>query len=339
MMDAQGDPRTVIATMTRIDRATKRAQREQERKARGAARRGTAPELAARYEARFEQLTRAHCVKYQRVNWHEVLETGLVEPAVKAHALEQKARRALANYNPGVIDSLFGLGADRRRTLNERVLIAAKKDAEIYTRAKRNAEIHNLDVKLAPGVMAFELASVQAALQAHLPVDELRPILEGVAVDMSAAGKLVVHVDVLELDALPDESVEIGENGRSIHAPIPPAMRHEIHLANVCSTILRVAVEVLSVAPVDSIQLLARCVPPPIQGYEALDAEPILHVRISHQALSAMDLRRLEPVSTVTALGGRVNWDIQHGFSPIVIDDLALSAPRHPPEQRLTAPA
>jgi hypothetical protein len=340
MADAQGDPRTVVATMTRIDRATKRAQREQERRTRTQSRRGTAPELAARYEALFEQLTRAHCVKYERVKWREILDTGLVEPAVKAHALEQKARHALANYNPGIIDSLFGLGADRRRTLNERVLIAAKKDAELYTRAKRNAEIHNLDVNLAPGVMAFDLASIQAALQAHLPVDELRAILEGVAVDLSAAGKLVVHVDVLELDALPDESVGIGEHGRSIHAVIPPAMRHELHLANVCSTILRVAVEVMSVAPVDSIQLLARCVPPPVNGYEAGNAEPILHVRISHQALSAMDLRRLEPVSAVTALGGRVNWDIQHGFSPIVIDDLALAAPRQPPpEQRLAAPA
>lgn len=326
--------------MTRIERATNRASRDRARKERAGAKRGTSPELAARYEALFEQITRAHCVKYERMNWPEIAESCLVEPAVKANGLEQKARRALANYNPGVIDTLFGLGAERRRTLAEKVLVAAKKDAELYTKAKRNAEVHNLDVNLAPGVMALDFASIGAALEAHLRADDLRPILEGVAIDMSPSGKLVVHVDVLELDALPDESVALGENGRSLHAPIPLAMRHELHLANVCSAILRVAVEVMSVIPIESVEVLGRCLARVPKGGEAVDREPILHVRVPHQALSAMDLRRLEPVSTVTALGGRINWEIHRGFAAIAIDDLALVAPRPPPKaQQLATPA
>ena len=325
--------------MTRIERGTKRAARDQARKERAGAKRGTAPELAARYEVLFEQLTRAHCVKYQRMNWPEIATSCVVEPAMKAHALERKARRALANYNPGVLDALFGMGADRRRALGEKVLAAAKKDAEIYAKAKRNAEMHNLDLHLAPGVMALDFASIGAALEAHLRVDELRPILEGVAIDMSPSGKLVVHVDVLELDALPDESVGLSEAGRSVHARLPPTMRHELHLANACSAVLRVAVEVMAVTPIESIEVLGRCVAP---AADVADPEPILHVRVSHKALSAMDLRRLEPVSTITALGGRISWDLQHGFAAIPIDDLELSAPRRPPPaqiQRLATPA
>ena len=185
--------------------------------------------------------------------------------------------------------------------------------------------------------MALDFASIGAALEAHLRVDELRPILEGVAIDMSPSGKLVVHVDVLELDALPDESVGLSEAGRSVHARLPPTMRHELHLANVCSVILRVAVEVMAVTPIESIEVLGRCIPP---SADVADPEPILYVRVSHKALSAMDLRRLEPVSTITALGGRISWDIQHGFAAIPIDDLELSAPRRPPSaQRLATPA
>lgn len=324
--------------MTWIERTTNRAARDRARKERTKAKRGTSPELAARYEALFEQLTRAHCVSYQRLNWLEIAEAGLVEPAVKADALERKARRALANYNPGVIDSLFGLGAERRRTLAEKVLAAAKKDAALFAKAKRNAQVHNLDVQLAAGVVALDFASIEAALQAHFPVDDLRPALEGVAIDMSPSGKLVVHVDMLELDALPDESVGLGEGGRAVHALIAPTARHEFHLANVCSVILRVAVEVMSVVPIESIEVLGRCVPANAKG--PADPQPIVHVRISHQALGAMDLRRMEPVSTVTAMGGRINWDIGRGFGPIKIDDLALSAPRQPPQaEPLAAPA
>lgn len=338
MMDAQGGPRTIAATMTWIERTTNRATRDRARKERVTAKRGTSPELAARYEALFEQLTRAHCVRYQRINWPEIAESGLVEPAVKADALERKARRALANYNPGVIDSLFGLGAERRRTLAEKVLAAAKKDAELFAKAKRNAQVHNLDVQLAAGVVALDFASIEAALQTHFPADDLRPALEGVAIDMSPSGKLVVHVDMLELDALPDESVGLGEGGRAVHALITPTARHEFHLANVCSAILRVAVEVMSVVPIESIEVLGRCVPATAKG--PADPQPIMYVRISHQALSAMDLRRMEPVSTVTAMGGRINWDIGRGFAPIQIEDLALAAPRQPPQaEPLAAPA
>ncbi len=338
MMDAQGGPRTIAATMTWIERTTNRATRDRARKERATAKRGTSPELAARYEALFEQLTRAHCVRYRRINWPEIAESGLVEPAVKADALERKARRALANYNPGVIDSLFGLGAERRRTLAEKVLAAAKKDAELFAKAKRNAQVHNLDVQLAAGVVALDFACIEAALQTHFPADDLRPALEGVAIDMSPSGKLVVHVDMLELDALPDESVGLGEGGRAVHALITPTARHEFHLANVCSAILRVAVEVMSVVPIESIEVLGRCVPATAKG--PADPQPIMYVRISHQALSAMDLRRMEPVSTVTAMGGRINWDIGRGFAPIQIEDLALAAPRQPPQaEPLAAPA
>lgn len=336
-MDAAGAPRTIIATMSRVDRATKKALRARERKAREGVKRSTAPSLAADYEVLFERLTRAHCVKYERRNWRDVLETGPVEPAVRANTLEKKARHALANYRPGVIDGLLGLQADRRRALAAKVLEAAKKDAELFARAKRNAELHNLDLELAETMMALELGSIERALKAHLSAEELTPILEGLGVDMPAPGKLVVHLDVLELDAMPDERVGLNENGRSVHAYMSGAERREMHLANVCAVVLRIGVEVLSVVPIDKVEILARCFLPGGAGRDALDQHPILHVSLSHEAVRAMDLRRMEPVSTVTSLGARISWEIDRGFSPIPINDLKLTPPPKP--QPSAAPA
>lgn len=334
-MDAAGAPRTIIATMSRVDRATKKALRDRERKAREGVKRSTAPDLAARYEVLFEQLTRAHCVKYERRNWREILETGLVEPAVRANALEKKARHAMTNYRPGVIDGLLGLQQDRRRALAAKVLEAAKKDAELFARAKRNAELHNLDVELAERMMALNIEAIETALKAHMPAAELAPVLEGLGVDMPVAGKLVVHLDVLELDAMPDESVGLNDNGRSVHAYLSTAARREMHLANVCSAVLRTGVEVLSVVPIDQIEILARGFLPG-KTRDGLEQHPILHVRLTHEALRAMDLRRLEPVSTVTALGARISWEIDRGFGPIPIADLKLTAP--PKAQPLATP-
>ncbi|WP_309644785.1 hypothetical protein [Phenylobacterium sp.] len=334
-MDVQGSAKTIIATMNRIDRATKKALRDRERKDRATARRSTAPELAAKYDALFEALTRAHCVPYARLDWNEIAGAGLVEPAARANALEQKARRALANYQPGIIDGLFGLGQDRRRALAEKVLQAAKKDAEIYAQAKRNAEIHNLDVGLAAGVLALDPAAIEQALKAHIPAAELAPLIEGLGFHMPAPGRIVVYLDALELDAIPEEAVEIGDNGRSVYIPLAREIRAEMHLANVCAATLRIAVEVMTVVPVDVIDVVTRCFLPTARG--DVEQQPVVHVKVPHQALKAMDLRRLEPVSTITALGGRIDWEVERGFAPIRIDDLKLTAPKPSQESQIAA--
>lgn len=323
-MDARETAKTIIATMNRIDRATKKALRERERKERATARRSTSPEMAARHEALVESLTRAHCVGYERLDWNEIATRGLVEPAVRRNELELKARRRLANYQPGLIDGLFGLGAERRRALAEKVLEAAKKDAELYATAKRNAEMHNLDVNLAPSMLALDLNAIETALKAHVPADKLAPLLEGFAVTQPSPGRLVIYIDGLELDAMPDEAVDIGETGRSVYRLLPAGLRQEMHLANVCAVTLRVGLEVMQVAPIETVDIVTRCFLPVAGG--DLSQHPVLHVKLPHHALKVMDMRRLEPVSTVTALGGRIDWEISRGFAPIRIDDLKLTA-------------
>jgi hypothetical protein len=318
-MDAPAG-RTILPTMNRIDRATKRALRDRERKERATARRPSGPNVAAAYEALFERLTRAHCIAYERLDWNEIATRGLVEPAVRRHELEQKARRALANYRPGLIDSLFGLGQERRRALAEKVLEAAKKDAELYAQAKRNAEVHNLDVNLAPAVLALDME----ALKAHAPTAVLAAVLEGFAVAMPSPGRLVAYVDALEFDALPDEAVEIGETGRSVYRALTFAARQEIHLANVCAVSLRIAAETLAAVPVDMVEVVVRCFLP--DGRGEVEQYPILYAKVPHVALKAMDLRRLDPVATITALGARIDWEIARGFAPIRIDDLNLTS-------------
>lgn len=335
-MNARADARTIIATMNRIDRATKKALREKERKERPTAKRSTAPVMAERYEKLFEQLTRTHCAPYARLDWNEIATRGLVEPAMRRNELELKARRKLANYQVGLIDALFGMGAERRRALTEAVLDAAKKDAELYAQAKRNAEVHNLDVNLAGAVMALDLNAIEQALKAHMPIDTLSKVLEGFAVVFPAPGRLLIYIDALEPDAMPDESVDIGESGRSVYRALPDALRQEMHLANVCAASLRVALEVMQVVPLEHCEVITRCFIPTPRGDVAL--VPVVYAKVPHIALCNMDMRRLEPVATITALGGRIDWDLSRGFSAVKINDLNLAGPAQPPRGQAPAP-
>lgn len=331
-MTAKATTTPIIASMNRIDRATKKALRDRERRERATTRRDSSPQAAARYDALIEALSRAHCVKYERLDWNEIAGKGLVEPAVRANARELAARRALANYRPGLIDTLFGLETEKRRALAERVLEAARADAALYAKARLAADTHNLDVTVAPGVMALDPSAIESALKAHLPVELLQSLTEGVGFHMPAADKLVVYVEALEFDSLPDEVCFLNEAGRAAYVPMPYAQRSELHLASTCSAALRVGVEVMQVVPVDKIDVLVRC-PLLNSSTGGLESRPVLHVRLLHDALARMDLRRLEPVSTVTAFGGRLDWEIARGFGPIAVGDLRLTQPDLTPAQ------
>lgn len=328
-MSTQETAKTIIATMTRIDRATKRAMRERERKDRAAAREkrsDTPPEKAIAYDKLLQRLTRAHCVKYTRKDWSEIARRGYVQPMPRKQDREKAARRALYNYKPGLIDAMFNNGKDRRRELVARVLSAAKADLEEYEKGKRQAEAHNTDVAVAAGVLALDLNAIESTLKANLDFPALRQALEGFAITQPSPGRFIVYIDALEFDAMPDEACVLAPGGqRAGYVALPPANIHEMHLSNVCSISLRIGVEVLSVVGVDCVEVVTRCHLPTASGRDT-EQHPILYVKLPHQAMSRMDLRKLEPVSTVTALQARLDWEAGRGFSPIQIDDLKLTA-------------
>jgi hypothetical protein len=300
--------------------------RQRERKERAAGNRGDPEAAIAALEARIEQLTRAHCAAYVRKDWNEAAQQTLVEPSVKPHAKEQAARRALANYVPGLLDSLFGLEADKRRRLAERVLEAAREDATLYAKAKKAADDHNRDITLAPAMLALDLDAIETALKAHLPIAELAPILEGLLFACPAPGKLTIYLELMELDALPDEICTASPSGEVVFSPMPAGQRHELQLLNACSAALRTVLETLAIVPVDEVELLARChlVNP---ATRELEPYPVMYLKAPHHTVARMDLRRLEPVSTVTALGGRLDWEVGRGLAPIEVDDLSIALP------------
>lgn len=340
-MSGQETAKTIIPTMNRIDRATKHAMRERERKDR-AAQRAKKPEVsadfAARQDALVERLTRAHCVAYARKDWNEIARRGLVEAAPRSNAKEMAARKALTRYEPGVIDSLFGLGKDRRRELAERVLSAHKADSAAFEKAKKAAEAHNTDVKAAAGVLALDINAIEVTLKANIDRDAIGQALEGFALMQASPERFIVFIDGLEFDAMPDETCVIQPNGVAVYAPLPAPNIHELHLSNICSISLRVGADVLASLGVDAIEVVTRCHLPRPNDRDT-EQHPVLYVKLPHAALSRMDLRKLEPVSTVTALGGRLDWDVTRGFAPIGVDDLKLYAepPRPQPQQRAVA--
>ncbi|MBW8812302.1 MAG: hypothetical protein JF588_02655 [Caulobacterales bacterium] len=318
------DPASIIPPLNRVDRATGRTMRERERKTRGLQRRRPSRAQADAYDARIESLTQIHRVDVKRVDWAHIVEQGMVAPAVARDAVSSAARRKLAEYRPSMMDALLGLEQQKRRELTEKVIEAGRADIELYARAKAAAEAHNRMLKLAPEVAALNPAAIAGVLHANGGAAVLAEVCEGLKLFVVGAGRLVAQLDLLEFDALPDEACTVGAAG-PLFAVIPPSEQLELQLANACSVVLRVAVELLQVAPVDAVEVVARTCRP--GGLAEADMEPVLYVKAPAAAIAKLKLKTLEATPVVTALGPRIDWKPTRGFTPIVADDLGLPVP------------
>lgn len=320
-----GGAAPIIGPMSRVDRVAGRALREGERKERKVARRRASHAQADAHKARMKALVEAHKTEFNRVQWVEIVQAGPVAPAVARDAVSQAARRRLAEYQPSFIDSMLGREREVRRKLTTDVLEAGKADAELWGRAKAAAEAHNRLLKLAPEVAALNLQAIAAAIKLSPGARLLEEVVEGFTLFSGGKDRLVACVDLLEYDALPDEACVSGV-GAASYAAIPPNERNELQLNNACSVALRAALEVLQIAPVVTVEVVARVCPP--RGMTEADLEPVLYLKVPEAALTKLQLGKLDATPTVTALGARMDWSIERGFVPIDIEKVGIVLPK-----------
>lgn len=307
---------TVISAKSRVDRVADRALRETQRKARaaGTRRRATRAEADA-YKARIAALTEAHKIDFERVDWDDIIETGPVAPDLSRDSVSAAAKRALMEYRPSIMDSLLGREKERRRELQAKISEAAKEDAELYARAKAYADRHNQLLKAAADVRVLKLPAIVAALKANGIVEALEDLVEGLKVTTEGPGRLVALLDLPEFDSLPDEKCALGPTGVG-YVEVSMEERCQLQLTSAASLALRVAAELLQVAPVEAVEVVGRlCRKDDDTGAEL---ETVLHVKVPLVALKRIPLKDMDPAPALTAMGARLDWSDARGLAPIV---------------------
>ena len=317
-------PAQVLAPLSRVDRVAGRSLREGERRRRAAERRRAARADLEAHEALIARLTEAHHTAFKRIDWDKLEADGPMAPSVARDAVSAPARKKLQDYRPTLADSLLGRERDRRRELTAKVVEASRADAELYARAKAQADAHNRMLTLAPEVRALNSAAVAGILKLNGATEALKESVEAFSLRTEGKIRLIAQLDLLEFDALPDQACTGGATGAT-WTEMTDAERAKLQLDNACAVALRAAVEVLQAAPVETVEVVARLCKP--GGLADTDYQPVLHVKVPVAALAKANLRKMEAAPTLAALGARLNWTAARGLGPIEIDDLGL-APR-----------
>ncbi|PZQ63858.1 MAG: hypothetical protein DI570_07485 [Phenylobacterium zucineum] len=304
--------------------------RDSDRKRRDTSRRRPTRADVEAHEASILRLTEIHKTTSRRIDWARIEAEGPVAPAIARDATSAAARRKLTDYRPSLMDSLMGLERDKRRELTEKVVEAAKIDSALWTKAKAEADTHNRLLALAPEVRAGKPEAIGGVLKIQGMVAAVRDMVEGLTLHEPTPGRIVARVDLLEYDALPDESCLTGATSAA-WVGMSDADRARLQLTNACSLVLRVAVEVLHVAPLEAVEVVARMCR--AGGLAETDLHPVLHVKVPLAALAKLQLRKLDAAPTIAAFGARVAWTPADGLAPIDVSALGLGGLQPKPAQ------
>ncbi|WP_296594960.1 hypothetical protein [Phenylobacterium sp.] len=303
--------------MSRVDRVAGRGLRERDRKLRAAEHRRATRGEADAYEALIERLTKIHQVGFERFDWEKIEAIGPVVPNVARDAVSAVARQRLANYRPSLLDNLLGREREKRRELTNEVVESARADAELYARAKAEAAAHNKILALAGDVRSMKPEAIAGVLRANGAATVFKDATEGFSLFGEGRDRLIGQVDLWEYDALPEEAfTAAGVVSRNV---LLEAERRQIQLAHACSVTIRAAVELLQVAPVETVEVVGRLCRP--GGLAETDTDSVLYLRVSREALAKIQLRKLDAAPAAVALGMQVDWTAARGLAPIRIDD------------------
>lgn len=308
--------------MRAIDREAKRAESRRiayERAAQRMEALEAAADAVAEYEDMLDQLTGAHRVGFKQLDWAEVAERELLAGPVRTKFLEERAQKALEDYSPGWFARTLGFAKAQRRKLETRVRDAALRDQIEFDLEVERVSAANAEIDFARKMTAHDREAFIDVLSTRTDLGSLPFCVEGVDVVFAADGRLVIRVDGLDIEDLPTQSVNLLQSGKASIKPLSSARIMELHRDNLCSSALRVGIECLQVLPVDQIEvtMLTDVLD---RGTGHIAPQPVLHVKLSAQAIDTLNLARADPAAVVERLGGAMLWSKKDGFKPIEIE-------------------
>lgn len=318
MVTSRQFARGMVRTMRAMDRAAKQAERQRVARQQAMARQAhldASAQAASEYDAIVDALTGAHRSGMRRRDWLTTATAPEMPDPVRADAHEGAAQVRLDDYRAGWLTRTLGREGKARDRLAEGVAAARRRDDADHADALAAARRRNAEIAAARRIVERIPDAMVQALEEHSSLGTLPFSVEGLDT-LFTDGRVIAIVDGLDLEDMPEESVTLLKSGKASVKALPSGKRLEMHRDAICSAAIRVASEFLGTLALDEVEVLMTT---DIldRGSGHIDGLPVLHLRVTSQAISALNLARTEPAALVERLGGHMDWNRREGFRAI----------------------
>lgn len=315
MVTSRQITRGVVRTMKAMDRAAKQAERQRIARQNALHKQAvsdSSSRAVAQYEEIIEALIGAHRVDFRRRDWFKTATAPRVAPPERGSDAEDAAQEEFDAYTPNWMSRLFGRQQRDLERLAQRVMEARRRDNEAYIQMVQAAHARNAEIDAAQRLVERQPDAIVEALELHSDLGDLPFSIEGMDT-LFIDDRVIALVDGLDLEDMPEESISLLKSGKASLKAIPVGKRIEMHRDAICSAAARVAIECLSVLPVDEVEVL-MLTDILDRGTGHIISAPVLHLRVSAQALQVTNMARTEAAAFVERLGGHYEWSKREGF-------------------------
>jgi len=205
------------------------------------------------HDERVRALVSLHREGWAPWDWQAVASTPAPQAPPRNGAHEMAASRALATYQPGLLDKL--LGAERKRqALAEEVSRARLLDEQAHTAA---LAAHQLELqrwqwlqRVAQGVLAGNPEACQTVLDQLGPFETFQTLGSTLNVCVTQDWCVEAWLTANDRSVVPEETVTLTATGKLSRRAMPKAAYWSVYQDHVCSASLRVAREIFALLPI-----------------------------------------------------------------------------------------
>lgn len=304
--------------MRAMDRAAKQAERQRAARMKSLDRQAhldASARAASEYDEIVEALVGAHRVRLTRRDWLTTATSPRVGVPERRDHAEAAAAERLAAYVPGWFARTFGRERSARDRLQRDVEAARAKDDADHAAAVSDAHRRNSEIVEAQRIVERQPDAIVSALDRYSGLGDLPFSVEGIDT-LFLDGRIIAIVDGLDLEDMPHESVTLLKSGKASVKNLAVGKRAEMHRDAICSTAIRVALELQTSLAIDEVEVL-MLTDVLDRGSGHLESAPVLHLRATAQTLVALNLARAEPAAVMDRLGAHMDWSKRDGFRPI----------------------
>ena len=322
-MTWKGTLRSMQASARRAERNSKRRQRElqvQEKEyAKMEAREQAAYEVEV-FENHIELLLSIHKECGEEIDWREFAQRTAPLKPVTLNTLENQARKNETGYQPGFIARLLKLENRKRRKLAEAVQAAAIKDKQQLDQELREWESQNTDWKeeheLAVGILSGNGQSKIDAIKRVDPFIDISHLGTAITISIGDAGILECTLSVHGDKVVPQEIKSLLQSGKLSVKKMPISKFNELLQDYVCSCVLRIGQELLSILP-DNFVIVTAVDTLLNSATGHLEEQPILSVAISRETLFRLNMQSIDPSDSMKNFVHTMNFKKTTGFMPV----------------------
>jgi hypothetical protein len=287
-------------TLRSVAAASRRAQREGERRQKLAAKLQQLEDAkndVDNYETYIREITSLHkrvCVK--PIDWSGLKKQSKPIPPVRTSENEKKARLKLESFRPNLFHRLFGLEKKRRENLEKNIQTGRQMDQDNLLADQKDFE--------------------KALAKYYGKFSDIEHIGTNLSFRFEDGGKVFVDLNVHGDEIVPDEKYSLRQSGALSERKMPKGEFNLLYQDYVCSAMIRVAREVLNLIPVTGVvvnatdQLLN-----PATGH--LEKQNIASVYFVGATLTKLNLQSIDPSDAMTNFLHKMSFKKTTGFQPV----------------------